>query len=205
MGWTYPYGASKKDVIEELVSGSGHNSFGGYKKDANGNEERDAEGKLIWVQTGTAKVLAHCVKGNVLWIVRVRDDLEGKRVDGWIECNLLASDKGEWGYKDMEESCGPGVSNCPLKYLDMVPCPEGGYAKEWRERVRAYWAARKILKLRDGLKLKVKPGWRTRGGMAILQVELVKQGRRWLAKINGASSLSRFPRKMLIGSEPITA
>ena len=201
MGWTFPYGASKKDVIRELVEGHGHNSFGEYQKDAQGNEVRDAEGKLVWIPTATGKVLAHCLKGNVLWIVRAKY-LEGMEVDRWIECNLLMSDMGEWGYKDMEESSGPNECSCPLKYLDMVPCPYRGYAKAWRERVKAYWAERNAIALRHGLKLKVKPGWHIKDGTPIETIEVVKDGRRWRCRINGMANLFRFPRRMLIGCEP---
>jgi hypothetical protein len=48
----------------------------------------------------------------------------------------------EWGYKGMTESCGPCEVSCPLSYLDMVPDP-GGYATDWRAKVRAWHAARK--------------------------------------------------------------
>lgn len=47
--------------------------------------------------------------------------------------------KYEWGYKDMEESMGPYEYDCPLKILKDVPEPPNEYAKEWRQKVEAYW------------------------------------------------------------------
>lgn len=49
----------------------------------------------------------------------------------------------EWGYKPMGEESGPNQVTCPLKFLDMVPDP-GGFATGWREKVRRYWASRKM-------------------------------------------------------------
>jgi hypothetical protein len=37
-----------------------------------------------------------------------------------------------WGYKSMEETCGPCVDGCPKKYFDMVPCPDHPWARAWR-------------------------------------------------------------------------
>jgi hypothetical protein len=44
----------------------------------------------------------------------------------------------------MDETCGPCEVNCPESYLDMVPLGDsGGYAKEWRERVKEYHIRRR--------------------------------------------------------------
>jgi hypothetical protein len=60
----------------------------------------------------------------------------------FIAVYLIERQGGDWGYKDMEESMGPYVYDCPLAFLDMVPEPVNGYAKEWREKVRAYHATK---------------------------------------------------------------
>ena len=41
-----------------------------------------------------------------------------------------------FAYKDMDESCGPVVSNCPERILDLLTETEHEYAKEWRARCR---------------------------------------------------------------------
>lgn len=50
-----------------------------------------------------------------------------------------------WGYKDMDETCGPSEVNCPVSYLDKAS-PATGYAIDWRERVRAYHETRRKTK-----------------------------------------------------------
>lgn len=47
-----------------------------------------------------------------------------------------------WGYKGISEDMGPCEKNCPLSLLNACTEPRG-YAIEWRERVRAYHAAKK--------------------------------------------------------------
>lgn len=44
-----------------------------------------------------------------------------------------------WGYKDMDESCGPCYYDCPISYLD-YPAEPKGYAVGFREKVRAHHA-----------------------------------------------------------------
>lgn len=92
--------------------------------------------------------LAHTFKGSpfagVLYMVN--EIRIGGKAERYIGVDLLKYSKtdfaGCWGYKDMEEGCGPCNYSCPLKYLEMVPCP-GGYATEWRETVKRWWAVQK--------------------------------------------------------------
>ena len=68
-------------------------------------------------------------------------------------------DQGWWGYKDLDESCGPSDVSCPLSYLDMVPCSEGPYAAPWRERVKAHHSKRaQFNRLKVGTKVKLRAG-----------------------------------------------
>lgn len=82
-------------------------------------------------------VLAHSVRGNNLWTVIEKPD--GTRFIGLDLLRAGQRSEGEgWGHKDLCESMGPSECDCPLKFLDMAPVPDGDYAAEWRERVRAY-------------------------------------------------------------------
>jgi hypothetical protein len=66
-----------------------------------------------------------------------------------------------WGYKDMDECCGPSEATCPVRILDKLSPikPDADtYAREWREKCREYArtksaqaASRK--KLCDGMKV----------------------------------------------------
>lgn len=113
MGWLFQHGASRADIIARLIR-------------AEDNEE------ARWT------TLAHCTKGNVVWIVYEvfkKQKLETKR---FISCTLIAQQRNfGWGYKDMSESMGPCYYSCPLSYLDMVPEAD----PDWRLRVRE-WHAR---------------------------------------------------------------
>ena len=92
MGWLFPYGASRKSLIAERVK----------------NWERTTDsGVLI-----TTTCIAHCYRGGVfsgvLWSVWERaflkDGVDSEPRQRWIQCDLLRCERGEWGYKDMEES-----------------------------------------------------------------------------------------------------
>ena len=114
----------------------------------------DVESKDI----GSVVTIAKFWSGLNLWTVQevVYDDwyliaeARPRKVERTITCYMVNRFKPnkrdsyvEWGYKPVGESMGPCYQTCPLKFLDMVEDP-GGFATEWREGVRAYWASRKM-------------------------------------------------------------
>lgn len=154
MGWYFgPY--SKKQLIADLTV----NDI---------TREREFDGIRI-----VTECKAHCYRGNnfsgVLWTVWERTYTEMgykcflpvsenpvikgmpvkfPQVHRWIGCDLLQYHKGTdgWGYKPLEESCGPYYWSCPLGYLTMVPevstdeLVAAGINQEWRAGVREYHA-----------------------------------------------------------------
>lgn len=50
---------------------------------------------------------------------------------------LTRSEGGAWGFKDMDECMGPGMSEAPLAILDLLSPTSSEYALKWRERCRA--------------------------------------------------------------------
>lgn len=149
MGWLFGE-PSKESLIERCLRGGAHPT--GYT------------------------AIAHSVVGNHLWAVFEREPGQPDHVEyngrtysrpaRLLVLYLLAHSRrhGCWGYKDMDESMGPCYYDCPLKFLDMVPDP-GGYATEWREKVRSFHAAkndkRQLIKLlRTGTRLKLIDGCR---------------------------------------------
>lgn len=84
-----------------------------------------------------ATVLAHSLRGNTLY--SVVENADGSR---YIAVDLIQYSRADqcYGHKDLSESMGPCEVNCPLSFLDMVPEPEHNYG--WRDKVRAYHAAR---------------------------------------------------------------
>ena len=80
-----------------------------------------------------------CVTGSHHWYL-VRERATGNH---WIGLDLMQSGRGSgWGYKDMDETAGPCAVDCPLAYLAAQHAEPAGFAAQWRERVRAYHAAR---------------------------------------------------------------
>ncbi len=122
MGWLFIGGTTKSDIIARLNEGW---------------ERNDG---------ASVKTLANCVRGNVHWQLRETtyptgfDGQPTRPAQRWIQCNLLGShgDGYGWGYKDMDETCGPYEVNCPKSYLERVTPTDSAYAIEWRERCRAY-------------------------------------------------------------------
>lgn len=84
--------------------------------------------------------LAHRVVGNNVWQLVLHKPTGRK----FICLDLIAKERnGGWGYKGMSEDMGPYQVNCPLSLLNQAsPVEEGGYAHEWRQKVRAYHAAK---------------------------------------------------------------
>lgn len=75
--------------------------------------------------------------GRHLWVV-----YQHPKGYKFIALFLIEKRGGSYAYKDMDESMGPCVSDCPIRMLDAVP-PLDGYSPEWRERVRKYHAKRR--------------------------------------------------------------
>lgn len=119
MGWSFNCSPSaKKDFVASLTKG--------------------------WSSNGVdTKWLTYSCRGNCLWGVVVQSK-EGKEVGRFIALSLLARDKGCWGSKDLDESCGPYEVNCPLSYLDLVPTCNSSYSPAWRAKVRAYHEKRSV-------------------------------------------------------------
>lgn len=133
MGWTFGYDwTTRNDIIRERTEDTKWETCG------------------IVVER---KCLAKTYKGfpwaGVLYSVheQVRTAPDGNvQTFRYIMIDLLRYSRrdGCWGYKDMSEEMGPYKHGCPLKYLEMVPCPDSEYARNWRERVREYWANRRL-------------------------------------------------------------
>lgn len=125
MGWLFTHGATKKDIIKE---------------------------RTVAYEDGNVRLttLAHCIRGNCLWIVKEVLNKKVGSAERFIELDLLEKSKGDdwngWGYKDMDESMGPYYYSCPVAYLDMVPVVTN---QAWRDQVREH-AAKKARKLELG-------------------------------------------------------
>jgi hypothetical protein len=162
MGWLISHDMSKAQQVAELVKG--------WSNDQKG-----------------CRFLAHSVRGNVLYAVGQNFDrtTPERFEDRWIMVCLLRKDRGYgWGYKDMSESMGPNVADCPLKFLAMAPVAD----EKWRERVRGHHESRrqKSTKIEPGMVFVFNKGYRDSCGGSLDGVEskiLRKSGRGYIAQL----------------------
>lgn len=70
------------------------------------------------------------------WIVAETQEAEPKRL---IVCIVLDFHHGMVYFKDIDETMGPFLVDCPEDYLSLCPPFPGSFSSQWRERVRAYW------------------------------------------------------------------
>ena len=96
---------------------------------------------------------------------------------------------------------GPCEVSCPMKYLELAPyCKqlEGGYSKEWRERVKTHWENRKkgrelakTLQLGDSFKVnstdctpRIFCGWINLNQRKFSVVGMTENGERYRYNVN---------------------
>ena len=130
MGWDYTKGATKGQIVKELV-----------KEQPLRDAQTWSNAKQQIVDAGykiAVKVLAHKVVKSSLWAVRevTKKYPDGKvEVETYIYLGLLGSKKDfGWGYNSYCEQEGPFYYDCPLEFLDMVPPVD----ESWREKVREW-------------------------------------------------------------------
>lgn len=123
MGWFYPYGATRRQVIDELT------------------EERKKDGRVF-------RTLRKCLRGNTMYALHESGPEDD--TTKWIGVYLLARHGGAWGYKDMDETVHPYYYDCPVSYLDEADEATTDGAKEWRRIVREKAAERAAKKPKVG-------------------------------------------------------
>lgn len=121
MGWYYCE-TNKNALVEELTK-----------------TNRSEDGKRVHL------TLAKSVRGNTLYTVHEILSYENgeEKSERYIGVYLLSQQGGDWGYKPMDESMGPCVYDCPLKFFELAPIVPGGYAASWRASVRSYHERKK--------------------------------------------------------------
>ncbi len=113
MGWLYKYGFTAKDIKADLLAQLGD------------------------------KAVDHGGSGREFYIlikVPVSDQVAdaGDGMGRVILVNLIQSGGSDgYGYKDMDEACGPYYFNCPERILAASTC-QNKTAIEWREKCREH-------------------------------------------------------------------
>lgn len=122
MGWLYTEGATKEDVVEEIVSR--------YRKERSGRKE----GEIFSVE--------HSRRGNCLWML-CEVEKKFKGTQRFIVLFLLDTARGASGYKDLDETMGPFYYNCPVSFIRRATDPLNESSANWREKVLGIAEAKK--------------------------------------------------------------
>lgn len=120
MGWLFTKDATKQEIIHDQTKGW------------------ETPDRIV-------KCIDYSLRGNTLWIIFEALFKADFKIERFIVCDLLKYEKGYgWGYKDMDESCGPYYYDCPLKFLKMVPDNGINHINhEWRQKVYAFHEEKK--------------------------------------------------------------
>ncbi len=79
-----------------------------------------------------ATILKDAMVGGVYYAA-MRSAKTGKV---WALVVLTDFDNGEFGYKSMDETCGPCCYDCPISILKLLSPTTDKYALEWREKCK---------------------------------------------------------------------
>lgn len=105
-------------------------------------DSKDKDGNVI----ATHRLLKSAMVGSTYYAA-VRTSRTGESDKVWAAVFLTSGrskwDGSIWGYKDMDESCGPCESKCPVSILDLLTPTDCQWANEWRQRCRDYAATAK--------------------------------------------------------------
>lgn len=88
------------------------------------------------LQDTSHKAIAKALVGSTFYVAYERVDDEGKK-DVYIGVFLISRNKGEFGYKDMTENCGPCYYTCPERILKLST-QTSKFSVEWRAVCREY-------------------------------------------------------------------
>ena len=165
------------------------------------NVKADLDRSLTWEsETGKRRVLDSAIVNRTEYYAAVEYVTpEGER-HVWAAVFLLkfhpkARDGYTFGYKDMDETCGPYAWRCPVRILDLLTETDNEYANSWRLKCREYHARRGALpKLAEGMRLRVlNESVPTINGMDVREVSVLRAGRKPLFKMEGFGGYFRWP------------
>lgn len=83
------------------------------------------------------------VKRGSVWYGAIRTTVKGQEPVVWAAIIKTQVYRGDWGYKDMDETCGPYHWDAPLSLLDKLSPTDNAYALEWRAEVRVKAATKR--------------------------------------------------------------
>jgi hypothetical protein len=116
-----------------------------------------------------------------------------------------------FGYKDMDEECGPRAIRCPERILDQLTPTDNPNAIEWRQRCRDYHATRREKRLVAGEVIRFTPPLRFKSGIELDLFAFEPDGRRTLFRSLETGCLYHVPdykerdwtRTTIVESRPV--
>lgn len=146
----------------------------GYYK--NGKVDRKAECDAYWeegLNRGHFKVEKSAMVGSVYYAA-ITSLLKRKSDNEYVEIpeneretfavvfltSVNNNDYYNFSYKDMDESCGPCESKCPISILKLLSPIESQWANEWRKRCEEYHASKKSKSNPNNLPIGTKIKWK---------------------------------------------
>lgn len=112
-----------------------------------GKINRKYECDKLWTQTEhdgypELKVLKSTMKGSTYYAA-VQNVTKGITFGVVVLTNVNSKDYYNFSYKEMDETCGPGQSECPDSILKLLSPTDSEWANAWRKRCEDYNAKRK--------------------------------------------------------------
>lgn len=112
MGWVHLYSGLRRDVIHEVTA-----------------DQYTAEGVLH------SKTLRYCLRGNNLWALTEYYFTGNKERHITLYMLRMGTGGDGWGWKTVEDSCGPNYYSCPKAYIRECSETSSIWANAWREAV----------------------------------------------------------------------
>ena len=111
-----------------------------------------------------------------------------------------------FGYKDMDETMGPGYCDCPKSILDLLTPTESEWANEWRKRCRENLEKKKKGNWLKELPVGGKVIWRNWNGdeYTLVKTPPMYQFKTWFWKVEGNNSYMKKSRVTVDNTRPYT-
>lgn len=114
----------------------------------NGTIDRKAECDGLFYNDSRYNVIKSAMVGSVYYAAVLDNQTE----DIFAVVVLTSTDKDDFYYKEMDETCGPYDCKCPKSILNLLTPTNSEFANEWRERCREYHESQKDPKLFKNIK-----------------------------------------------------
>ena len=156
-----------------------------YHKKLSHKERREEMDAMFTWESDSAvfSVARSTIKNNVYYAAVKEQYKDGRDGEVWAVICLLSERRegfGYWyGYKDMDETMGPGYYDCPMVILNLLTPTDNEYALAWRENCRKKAAKPNLSRLPEGTTIEFICPYDTTAYKKGDSVSLTKRVARW--------------------------